>query len=212
MKALIGKKLGMTQVFDENGRRIPVTVIEAGPCVVVQRKTVDKDGYEAVQLGFGEQKEQRVSRAALGRFKKAGSGVKSVLKEFRVGQDEELKTGDTVTAGIFGDVKYLDVAGYTKGRGFAGVVRRHRMAGGRMTHGGHSKRRVGSVGQCSYPARIAKNQRMPGHMGNRKIVQQNLELVAVREDDNLILVRGAVPGANGSIVWVREALKKAGKA
>jgi large subunit ribosomal protein L3 len=208
MQALIGQKLGMTQVYDENGTRVPVTVLAVGPCPVVQRKTTETDGYEAAQIGFGETKEKRLNKAQAARFTKAGVPFCKYLAEVVVAADDEVKAGDTVGADIFEDIKFVDVEGVTKGRGFQGVVKRYRMAGGRMTHGGHSKRRVGSIGQCSYPARVAKGQRMPGHMGHVKVTTQNLKVVAVRGEDNVLLVRGAVPGPKGAIVTVRKALKK----
>jgi len=208
MQGLIGRKLGMTQVFDENGRRLPVTVIELGPCVVVQRKTAEKDGYNAVQLGFGDQKESRLTKPALARFKKVESGAKRHLKEFAVDAEEEVGEGDTLTLSIFEGTEYVDVAGVTKGRGFQGVVKRYRMSGGPKTHGGHSVRRVGSIGQCSYPARVAKGQRMPGHMGRVNITQQNLKVVELDGENNLMLVNGAVPGPTGAVVYVKKALKK----
>ncbi len=208
MNGLIGKKLGMTQVFDGDGRRVAVTVVEAGPCVVVQRKTNACDGYDAVQVGFEDQKESRLNKPTLARFKKAGVDAKRILREFRVDGDSEIKQGDSLSVGIFDDTKYVDVTGTSKGRGFQGVVKRHNMRGGRMSHGGHSKRRVGSIGQCSYPANVAKGQRMPGHMGRVRVTQQNLKVVSVRGDENLLLIQGAIPGANGSVVMVSKALKK----
>ncbi len=212
MQALIGQKLGMTQVYDENGVRVPVTVLAVGPCPVVQRKTAATDGYEAAQIGFGETKENRLSKAQAARFTKVGVPFCRYLAEVTVAADDEVKAGDTVGADIFEGIEYVDIEGVTKGRGFQGVVKRHRMAGGRMTHGGHSKRRVGSIGQCSYPARVAKGQRMPGHMGHVKVTTQNLKVVAVRGEDNVLLVRGAVPGPKGAIVTVRKALKKGASA
>ena len=210
MNGLIGRKLGMTQVFDSEGRRVAVTVIEAGPCVVVGLKTKARDGYDAVQLGFGEQKEQRVTKPMAGVYKKAGAPTMRMLREFALDDGEEMNPGDSVTVGIFDDVAFVDVTGITKGRGFQGVVKRYNMRGGRMTHGGHSRRRVGAIGQCSYPARVAKGQRMPGHMGNIRITQQNVKVVEVRGEDNVLLVRGAVPGPTGGVVMVRKALKKKG--
>lgn len=198
-------------MFDEDGRRVAVTVIEAGPCVVVQRKTGAVDGYDAAQLGFGEQKEHRVGKAQLGRFKKAGVPPSRELREFGLDNGDEVKEGDTVTAAIFDGVTHVDVTGVTKGRGFQGVVKRYRVGGGRMTHGGHSKRRVGAIGQCAYPARVAKGQRMPGHMGRVRVTQQNLRVVQVRGEENLLLVSGAVPGPTGAILRVTRAVKKAGK-
>lgn len=211
MQGLIGKKLGMTQVYDGDGTRVPVTVIEAGPCVVVQRKTKATDGYEAVQLGFGEQKESRVTRAAMGRFKAANTTPRRTLVEFPVDPENPLKAGDLVSLKIFEGVSHLDVSGVTKGKGFQGVVRRHGMRGGPHTHGGHSKRRIGSIGANSYPARVHKGHRMPGHMGDVKITQQNLKVVELRGEENLVLLRGAVPGPSGAMILLRRALKKAGK-
>ena len=208
MQGLIGKKLGMTQIFDKDGANVAVTVVEAGPCPVVQKKTNDIDGYEAVQLGFLETRESRVTKPMLGKFKKAGVTPCKFLAEFKIDAGEEVKEGDSVTTSIFEEGAFLDVVGTSKGRGFQGVVKRHNMAGGRMTHGGHSKRRVGSIGQCSYPARVAKGQRMPGHMGATRVTQQNVKLVSIREDENLLLIKGAIPGATGSVVIVRKALKK----
>lgn len=208
MQGIIGKKLGMTQVYDDDGRRAAVTVIEAGPCVVLRRKTQTLDGYDAVQLAFGDQKEQRVSRSRAGEFKKAGVSAKRVVREFEVSTEEEAKAGDPVTVSIFEGVGFVDVVGTSKGRGFQGAVKRHGMRGGRMTHGGHSKRRIGAIGQCAYPGRVAKGQRMPGHMGNVRVTTQNLRLLGVREEDNVLLVRGAVPGPAGGIVIVKKALKK----
>jgi large subunit ribosomal protein L3 len=213
MNGLIGKKLGMTQIFNADGHRVAVTVIEAGPCTVVQRKTTDADGYESVQLGFGDQKESRVAKPALGRFKKVNSGPKRILREFSIDSGASVSEGDSLSVtDVFENVSHVDITGLSKGRGFQGVVKRHRMAGGRMTHGGHSKRRVGAIGQCSYPARVAKGQRMPGHMGNRRVTTQNVKVLGVRGDENLLLVQGAVPGPNGGIVLIRKALKKAGQA
>lgn len=212
MNGLIGKKLGMTQIFDADGRRVAVTVIAAGPCVVVQRKTRERDGYDAVQLGFGAQKASRVSKPKAGQYAKAGVDPQRILREFACAGDDETAVGTQVTASMFEGVSHVDVVGTSKGRGFAGVVKRYNMGGGRMTHGGHSKRRVGSIGQCSYPARVAKGQKMPGHMGSVRVTQQSLKLLDVRGEENLLLVQGAVPGANGGLVIVKKALKKAGAA
>lgn len=208
MKSLIGKKLGMTQIFDEEGCRVPVTVIEAGPCSVVQRKTTAIDGYEAIQLGFGAQKESRVSKPLVGHFKKAGFDAQRELREVRVDASDETKAGDTLTAGIFEVDGYVDVEGTTKGKGFQGVVRRHGFSGGRASHGSHMHRRTGSIGMCEYPARVFKGKKMPGHMGNTNITVQNVRIVQVRPEENLILLKGAVPGANGCTVVLRTALKK----
>jgi large subunit ribosomal protein L3 len=208
MQGLIAKKVGMTQVFDDKGRHVAVTVIEAGPCVVTQRKTVEKDGYSAVQIGFADQKEHRVNKAAMGLFKKSGCAPKRWLREFALDQGEDFKPGDTVGVKIFDGVSHVDVCGITKGRGFQGVVKRYRMRGGPKTHGGHSKRRIGSIGQNAYPARVHRGHRMPGHMGNTPVTQQNLRVVSLRPDQNLLLILGAVPGPAGAIVLVSKALKK----
>lgn len=208
MKGLIGKKLGMTSVYDENGVAVPVTVIEAGPCVVVQCKDSEKDGYTAVQLGFGEQKEQRMNKPDLGHYKKAGVDAKRVLREFRVDGASEVAIGDVVTASAFEEVNYVDVVATGKGRGFQGVVKRYDFGGGRASHGGGWIRRTGSIGMCEHPARVFKGKKMPGHMGNKRVTTQNLKVVQVRPEENLILVKGSVPGANGGIVTIKEALKK----
>lgn len=208
MQGLIGKKVGMTQVYDDNGVQIPVTVIEVGPCVVVQRKIADRDGYEAVQLGFEEQKEHRIRKPQLGHFKKANVTPAKIVREFRVDADCETKEGDTLTAEILDGVNYVDVTGVTKGRGFQGVVKRHGMSGGRATHGSGMHRRPGSIGMNTTPAKVHKNRRMPGQMGNTRVTVQNLKVVQLRKDDNAILVEGAVPGPNGGIVYVSKAIKK----
>jgi len=211
MRGLIGKKLGMTSVFDGAGRQVAVTVVECGPCVVLQRKENDRDGYESVQLGYGDVKESRLSKPDLGYFKKSKLTPKKYRHEFALEAGDSLKVGDVVTANLFDGIGYVDVSGVTKGKGFQGVVRRYHMSGGPMTHGGHSKRRVGSVGCRELPGRIHKGKRMPGHMGQVRITQQNLRVVQVRPEDNIILVGGAVPGADGSIITVNKALKKTGK-
>ena len=211
MQGLLGKKIGMTQVYDKKGRRVAVTVIELGPCLVVQRKTREKDGYEAAQLGFAEQKESRVIKPLLGRFKKIGKAPHRYLKEFRLDKEEDVNEGDVIGVDTFDGCTHVDISAKSKGRGFQGGVKRHNMRGGRMTHGGHAKRKIGSIGQCSYPARVAKGQRMPGHMGNKRITMECLSVVDLIGEDNLLLVCGAVPGANGGIVEVRKSLKKSGR-
>lgn len=198
----------MTRVFGDEGRQTPVTVIEVGPCVVVQRKTKSRDGYEALKLGFMEVKASRANKAHAGQFKAVDATPKRFLREFEVEAADGLKAGDTVTASVLDGVEYVDVVGVTKGRGFAGVVRRYRMAGGPMTHGGHSKRRIGSIGCRSFPGRIHKGKRMPGHMGNVQVTTQNLKVVQLRASENLLLVNGAVPGPAGALVEIRKALKK----
>lgn len=209
MEGLIGRKIGMTQVWDSQGRFVPVTIIEAGPCPVVQVKSKERDGYTAVQVGFGAQKESRLSKAELARFNKAGIAPCRCVKEFALAQGAETPaTGTAFTVELFDGVKYVDVTAVTKGRGFAGVVRRYRMAGGPSTHGGHSKRRPGSVGMRDLPGWIEKGKRMPGHMGAKKRTGRNLEVIQVRKDDNLLLLHGAVPGPAGALVVIRKALKK----
>ena len=208
MKGLIGKKLGMTSVYDENGAAVPVTVLEVGPCVVVQRKEQNRDGYSAVQLGYAEQKEQRMTKPALGHYKKAGVDAKRVLREFRVEADTEVAVGDVLDASAFEEVNYVDVVATGKGRGFQGVVKRYDFGGGRASHGGGWMRRTGSIGMCEFPGRVFKGKKMPGHMGSKRVTTQNLRVMQVRADENLILVKGSIPGANGGIVTVKEALKK----
>ncbi len=204
---LLGKKIGMTRLFTEDGRWIEVTVLETGPCTVVQRKTRDKDGYDAVQLGFGEVKEKRLKKPQLGHFEKAGVAPRRTLREFRVAEDSELKTGDELKVDLFTAGERVDVVGNSKGKGFAGVIKRHGFKGGPGGHGSHFHRTPGSIGQSADPAKVYKNKRMPGHMGNRRVTAQNLEVVNVDSDRNLLLVRGAVPGANGGLVMVRKAVK-----
>ena len=208
MKSLLGKKLGMTQIFDEAGRLVPVTVLEVGPCSIVQRKTVATDGYEAVQLGFGAQKPERVVKPLAGHFKKAGLGTMLELREVRVAADDAAKAGDTLTAAIFEGINFVDVEGVTKGKGFQGVMKRHNFGGGRATHGSHFHRTTGSIGMKEKPGRVFKNKPMAGQMGNTDVTVQSLKVVQVRAAENLILVKGAVPGANGTTLVVREALKK----
>ena len=198
----------MTRVFGSEGQQTPVTVIEVGPCVVVQRKTKGCDGYDALKLGFDEVKASRANKPHNGQFTAAKVKPQRFLREFPVIAGDESKVGDTITAAILEGALYVDVVGVTKGRGFAGVVRRFKMAGGPMTHGGHSKRRVGSIGCRSYPGRVHKGKHMPGHMGNVRVTTQNLQVVQLRAGENLILVKGAVPGPSGAMVEVRKALKK----
>ena len=209
MKGLIGKKVGMTQVYDEKGVLIPVTVIEAGPCVVTAVKTVEQDGYSAIQLGYGSRKAKNLTKADRGHLAKAGvTGDKlpAVLREIRT--TETAEPGSVIKADIFSDGEYLDVVGIIKGRGFQGVVKRYNFGGGRASHGGGWTRRTGSIGCREWPGRIIKGKRMPGHMGNVQRTVQNLKLVRVMAEENVLLVKGAVPGANGGILMIRGALKK----
>lgn len=203
---LIGKKIGMTQVFETSGELVPVTVIQAGPCTIMQKRTVGRDGYEAVQLGFGEQKAQRLSKAAREHRKKGGKMV-AVLREFRAEPDrevgQELKIADLFQVGDL-----VDVTGVTKGRGFQGVIKRHGFSGFPATHGTHEYfRHGGSIGNRTHPGRVFKNKRMSGQMGSLRVTTQNLPIIAVREDENVLLVRGAIPGARNGLVFVRPAVK-----
>ena len=210
MQGLIGKKIGMTQVWDKDGVRVPVTVLEAGPYPVVQVKTVEKDGYAAVQLGWGPQKESRLSKAEVGHAKKAGVAAVRVLREFAADEGEAVEAGKVYTAkDVFEGVAFVDVIGVSKGKGFMGVMRRHGFAGGPHTHGGHVKRRPGSIGMRQTPGATEKGHPMAGDTGNRRCTVQNLKLEQVRAEKNLLLVRGAVPGPNGSMVIIRKAVKKA---
>ena len=207
MEGLIGKKVGMTQVFDADGKRTCVTVIECGPCPVVQLKTLEKDGYVAAQVAFGVQKPQRLSKAERTHFEKAGVPCAKVLKEFALDAGETLEVGKAVTVSNFEGVKYVDVSGVTKGKGFAGVLKKWGFAGGNMTHGGHSKRRTGGLAARDLPGWIEKGKKMPGDMGDVNRKAMNLEVVQIRPEDNAILVKGSVPGARNGIVFVRKSLK-----
>lgn len=204
---LLGKKLGMTRVYDQSGRVTPVTVIAAGGNVVVQTKTHEKEGYAAIQVGFDDQKAQRVGRPALGHFKKAGVGAKKVLKEFRSKGDGSEFAGVDLSVSQFAVGDVVDVVGRSKGKGFQGIVRKHGAAGQPASHGSMMHRRPGAIGMRSTPGRVWKNQSMPGHMGDERKTVQNLRVVQVRPDENVILVSGAVPGAVGSYVLVRPAIK-----
>ena len=207
MPGLIGKKIGMTSVFGADGRNIPCTVIEAGPCVVTQIRTVEKDGYAAVQLAYDEISEKHASKALKGHFEKAGTTPKRKLVEFKADFEQELKLGDTLTvADIFDGVAYVDVVGTSKGKGFQGVVKRHGFAGvGGQTHGQHNRlRHPGSLGACSWPSRVFKGMRMAGHTGNERVTVFNLEVIKVMPENNLIVVKGSVPGAKGSYVIVED--------
>ena len=205
-KAIIGKKIGMTQIFDADGKVIPVTVIEAGPCNVIQRKTTETDGYEAVQLGFGEVKEKHVNKAIKGHFAKSGVAVKKVLKEFRL-DEITLNVGDEVKADVFSEGECVDVTGISKGKGYAGTVKRWGTHRGPMTHGSGYHRGPGSMGACSSPSRVFKGKKLAGHLGCEKVTVQNLDVVKVDMDRNLILVKGAIPGPKGGIVTIKNTVK-----
>ena len=207
MPGLIGKKIGMTSVFGADGKNIPCTVIEAGPCVVTQIRTVEKDGYAAVQLAYDEISEKHASKALKGHFEKAGTTPKRKLVEFKADFAQELKLGDTLSvADVFGDTKFVDVVGTSKGKGFQGVVKRHGFAGvGGTTHGQHNRlRHPGSLGASSWPSRVFKGMRMAGHTGNERVTVFNLEVIKVMPENNLIVVKGSVPGAKGSYVIVED--------
>lgn len=205
MNILIGKKLGMTQIFEESGTVTPVSVIQAGPCPIVQVKTVEKDGYGAIQIGFGDMKEKRVSGGRMGHFKKAGVAPCRVLQEVRVDDPGEYKVGDALDVSVFEGVQRVHVAGDTKGRGFAGTIKRHNFTRGPETHGSKNVRAPGSVGMCATPARIFKGKKLPGRMGGQRTTVKNLKIIQVDAENNLLYVRGAVPGANNSFVFVRSA-------
>jgi large subunit ribosomal protein L3 len=213
ISTLIGTKLGMTQVYDAQNVLVPVTVVEAGPCSVVQVKTVENDGYDAVQIGFSKRKDQNASKGESAHAKKAGlENTPRVLSEVRLESKSALKQGDVVTVETFKEGQFVDVIGITKGKGFQGVVRRFRVAGGPATHGSMFHRRIGSIGMRQTPGRSWKNQAMPGHMGGDRRTVQNLRVVKVLPEKNLILVKGAIPGANGDDVIVRTAIKGQPKA
>lgn len=207
--ALIGKKIGMTQFYTETGELVPVTVIEAGPCPVVQVKRSEQDGYNSVQIGFGSKKEKNTSRAALGHFRKAGTGPLRHLREIRLDSEPEVEPGTSLTVDLFAEEAKVDVIGETKGRGFQGVVKRWNFAGGPASHGSMFHRRGGSYGMCQWPGKVLKGKKMPGHFGTERRTVQNLKVVKVLPEKNLILVKGSVPGANGSTVLVRKAVKAA---
>ncbi|RJP20153.1 MAG: 50S ribosomal protein L3 [Candidatus Abyssobacteria bacterium SURF_5] len=208
---LLGKKIGMSQVFTEEGNLVPVTVLEVGPCAVTQLKNNERDGYEAVQLGFAEKK-RNVTKPLQGHFKRAGVSSRRHLREFSLSPSVELKEGAEVRADVFTAGDLVDVSGTTKGRGFAGVVRRYKFGGGPASHGHTSHRRVGSIGQCADTSEVWKGKGMPGHMGAVRRTIQNLKVVKVDGEKNLLLVQGAVPGPNGGMIEIRSAIKGSGKA
>ena len=208
-KAIIGKKVGMTQIFDETGHVIPVTVIEAGPCVVTQKKTNEKDGYAAVQLGFEDVKEAKLSKPERGHLSKAGVAFKKHLKEFKLEKAAEMNVGDEVKADVFAKGDHIDITGTSKGHGYQGAIKRFGQHRGPMAHGSKFHRHQGSNGSSATPSRVRKGKGMPGHMGSERVTIQNLEIVRVDAENNLLLVKGSVPGARKSLVTVREAVKSA---
>jgi len=205
MSGLIGKKVGMTSIFDDNGKNVPCTVIQAGPCVVTQVRTTEVDGYEAIQLGFDDKTEKSATKAEMGHAKKAGTTVKRRVAEFQ-GYDEEYKLGDTITVEHFVEGEFVDVAGTSKGKGFQGVVKRHGFAGvGQATHGQHNRLRApGSIGAASYPARVFKGMKMAGQMGNEKVKVQNLRVLKVVPEKNLLVVKGSIPGHKNTYVTIQK--------
>jgi len=207
MKAILGKKIGMTQVFAQDGTVVPVTVVKAGPCVVVQKKTAETDGYSALQLGFGEIKAKSVNKPAAGHFKKAGVDALRTLREIRT--EEEAEIGQTIRADVFAEGEMVDVSGISRGKGFQGVIARHGQHRGPMSHGSRYHRRPGSMGACSTPSKVMKGKRLPGRGGNQTVTVQNLEVVRVDLDRDLILVKGAIPGARGALVTIKNSVKKA---
>jgi large subunit ribosomal protein L3 len=208
IKGILGKKLGMTQVFAADGRCIPVTVVEAGPCVVLQKKTVGTDGYSALQIGFGGRKSQRVNKPEMGHFKKVGKGAFAYLREIRTENVDEYNVGDEFTCDtIFAAGDIIDVTATSKGKGFQGVIKRWNFAGGRATHGSMFHRAPGSIGASAWPSRVFKGKKMAGQMGNEQVTVQNLQVVEIRSDENLILVKGAIPGAKNSLVMIRKGIK-----
>ena len=206
-KAILGKKLGMTQVFAEDGKVTPVTVIEAGPCTVVQKKTVDTDGYDAVQLSYGEKSERKMNKPEKGHFDKAGVAYARYLREMRLDDVSAVNVGDVIKADIFEAGETVDVTGTSKGHGFSGTIKKYGTHRGPMAHGSGYHRGVGSMGACSTPSRVMKNKRLPGHMGVVQVTVQNLDVVKVDAEKNIILVKGAVPGPKGGIVTIKNTVK-----
>ena len=207
-KAIIGKKIGMTQVFAADGKVIPVTVVEAGPCTVIQKKTVEKDGYEAVQVGFAPLKDKHTTKPLKGHFAKAEVEAKKYLREFRLSDTSALNVKDEIKCDIFAEADKVDVIGVSKGKGYAGVIKRHNASRLKETHGtGPVHRHPGSMGACSTPSRVLKGKKLPGHMGVERVTVLNLEIVKVDAERNLLLIKGAIPGAKGGIVTVRNAIK-----
>lgn len=206
-KAILGKKIGMTQVFTEDGLVVPVTVVEAGPCAVVQKKSIEKDGYEAVQIGFGKIREKNVNNPTKKHFEKAGATVCRYLREFRLEDMSSLEVGSFINADIFADGELVDVSGTSKGKGFAGTIKRYNHHRGPMTHGSKFHRAPGSLGACSTPSKVYKGHKMPGHMGSVNVTTQNLQIVKVDAERNLLLIKGSVPGAKGGLVIIRDACK-----
>lgn len=206
-KAIMAKKIGMTQVFSETGNLIPVTVLEAGPCAVVQKKTVENDGYSAIQVGFIDEKENKVTKPEKGHFEKAGVAAKKFLKEFRLEDAESYELGAEIKADIFTEGDKVDVSGVSKGKGYQGAIKRHGQHRGPVTHGSKSHRVVGSMSSATTPGKVKKNKNMAGHMGAENVTIQNLEVVRADAEKNLILIKGAVPGPKGAVLVIKESVK-----
>ncbi len=206
-KSILAKKIGMTQIFTENGILIPVTVLEAGPCVVTQVKTMENDGYEAVQVGYGEVKERKVNNPTKGHFEKAGVVPKKLLKEFKLENSAEYNLGDEIKVDVFEAGDKVDASGISKGKGFQGSIKRHNQSRGPMSHGSKYHRGTGSLSSATTPGKVKKGKKMPGHMGAEKVTIQNLEVVKVDAEKNLLLVKGAVPGNKGSVLVIKESVK-----
>jgi large subunit ribosomal protein L3 len=206
-KAIIGKKIGMTQIFTENGTVIPVTVVEAGPCTVAQKKTLENDGYEAVQFAYGEIKDKNVNKPKKGHFDKYGVAYKRVIREFRLDDCAAYEPGQEVKADVFEVGDKVDVSGKSKGKGFAGVIKRHGQHRGPMAHGSKYHRSPGSMGASAYPARVMKGKKLPGQMGNKNVTALNLEIVQIDAENNALLIKGAIPGPKGSLVTIKTSVK-----
>lgn len=206
-KAILAKKIGMTQIFKEDGTLVPVTVMEAGPCVVTQKKTVENDGYSSIQVGFGEVKAKKVNGPMKGHFEKAGIEPKKVLKEFRLDNCDEYEVGAEIKADVFAAGDKVDVTGISKGKGFQGAIKRHGQHRGPMAHGSKYHRGVGSMSSATTPGKVKKGKKMPGHMGSERVTVQNLEIVRSDADKNLILIKGAIPGNKGSVVVIKDSVK-----
>lgn len=206
-KGLIGKKLGMTHIFSEDGTRIPVTVVEAGPCIVIQKKTADRDGYSAIQVGFAQKDVARSGRALIGHCKQAGQGAFKYLRELRIDDIDQYNVGDTIDASMFQTGDLIDVTGVSIGKGYQGVIKRWNFQGGRSSHGSRFHRAPGSIGCSATPSRVFKNTKLPGHMGNAKVTIQRLKIVRVDTADNLLLIKGAVPGSENGLVMIKDSVK-----
>ncbi|NMC61670.1 MAG: 50S ribosomal protein L3 [SAR324 cluster bacterium] len=206
-KGLLGKKLGMTQIFTEDGRRIPVTVVKAGPCVVLSKRCLEKDGYNAVQLGFEEADTARMPRSRIGHCRQAGKGVMKHVREFRIDDCSAFTVGDVLSAQIFAAGEFIDVTGVSIGKGYQGVIKRWNFQGGRSSHGSRFHRAPGSIGCSATPSRVLKNKKMPGQMGNSRVTVQRLQIIRVDEVENIILVKGALPGATNGLVILKDSVK-----